>query len=205
MSNEEYKNIDGKYTSELQDKENLLYEEKALFQETTAIVTPKTNPVKENKLIRWSVAVFLINLAAMANAYLTSSYDVASSMGSVTAIGGILGSVLLGAGMVQVTLATVDNHSGGLTGLMKLGLILIIFGIITGPLTLIPGIIFLMMGLYKPAQYPQASGKQFSPIGRAFLAIAAFIGGGIAGLAISSIIYFATYSRACELSSSKCM
>lgn len=158
---------------------------------------------ERSRLLVWALAAYILNFSALLLAYSTEDYGFASTMSTFTFYGGILGALLLGAGMVQLTLSSINQHRGSINSMVKIGILLLALSPILGLLTLVPGIIVFLIGLKKPPEEnddptPISSGK------KAFLAICTFLGGGIVGLAISFIIAMMTSQRACELSSSKC-
>jgi uncharacterized membrane protein len=162
---------------------------------------PKVSLLHQSKLLLVSLVVYLIDLGCLILAYATPDYQTASTMAQATVALGIIGAALLGAGMVQITLNSANHHGGHASTTAKIGIILSVLSIVAGPLTLIPGLILLLIGLSRPAA---SNTEPMSPTKKSLLAIAMFIGGGIAGLAISIVIYVLTSTRACNLSSSKC-
>lgn len=155
----------------------------------------------DNKILLAALAVYVVNFGALAIAYTTTEYEVAKNMIPITYYIGILGALLLGAGAAQAALNSIQHHGGHMNGMLITGIVLLMLSMVLGPLSLIPGIILLLLGLRRP---PATNPVPMSTTKKFFIALGTFVGGGIAGLAVSFMIYLMTSDRACQLSSSKC-
>ncbi|MDL2363175.1 MAG: hypothetical protein QFB86_02200 [Patescibacteria group bacterium] len=170
----------------------------APYSESEPQIEPHS--LRKNRAIVIAGALYLFNVCALAAAYISSEYEVAHTLTTVTLCTGILAALLLGIGMMQTTLYSMQ-HGAVMNNRIKFGIILLIASIIGGIFTLIPGLILITIGL-KEAPLPNAA--PITGTKKIMFAVLTFIGGGLSGLLVSGIIYFMISDRACQLSSSKC-
>jgi len=162
---------------------------------------PPVSLLRHSKLLIASVVAYALELLLLGVAYSTQDHDTASAVSTATLWVGMPAAILLGAGVVQITLEAADRNGGRISGMAKIGIVLCIASIVTSGLTLLPGIVLLLVGLNRPAA---AGSLPMSSTKKTLLAIGVFIATGGIGLGIALFITFMTSARACQLTSSKC-
>lgn len=153
------------------------------------------------KLIIVAAVAYFIDFGALIASNKTNDYNFATTMENVTVIIGVVAALLLGAGLLQLTLKSVSLQGGRLNTKTRIGIAMLIASPVFNIIILIPGLIFLIAGLQSP---PDGARTPLSGIKKGLIVGLTFIGGGVAGIIISLLIYVATSERACQLSGSKC-